>query len=104
VSLAGKLRVEVRTSPQPPNRGTTRVQLRVFDAATGAAEPGLTVAAVPFMPAMGHGTSITPQSSVTPEGYYVLDNVSMFMPGRWELRIDFSGKVVDRAVPTFDIP
>jgi len=103
-STGGKLRVEIRTAPQPPTRGTMRIELRVFDAATGVAQEGLTVDAVPWMPAMGHGTSVKPQVSIAKEGTYVLDGVSMFMPGRWELRIDFSGKVVDRVVPTLDIP
>jgi len=104
-SDAGKLRIEVRTAPQPPSRGTMKVELRVFDAATGAPQEDLTIDALPWMPAMGHGSSVKPQISATlsSRGVYVLEGVSMFMPGRWELRLAFSGKVADRAVPIFEI-
>jgi hypothetical protein len=65
---------------------------------------GVDVAAVPWMPAMGHGASVTPTVTAAGRGAYVLHDVDCFMPGSWELRTTFSGKVDDRATITLDIP
>ncbi len=103
-SQGGALSVAVRTSPsQPPPRGTCSVELTVTDAG-GAPVDGLAVAVVPFMPSHGHGASVKP--TVTPRGggRYELTNVSLFMPGSWELRTTFTGKVEDRAAPIIDVP
>lgn len=103
-SEAGKLSIEVRTGPsQPPARGRTDVQFVVRDA-QGALVDGLTIDATPWMPAMGHGTSVVPVPSSLGEGRYALHNVSMYMAGRWELRTAFSGAVADSATPVFDVP
>src|SRR5579862_2741733 len=56
-SDSGSLVVDVRTSPQPPGRGTNTVQLTVTHASDGSPADGLTVDVVPFMPSMDHGTS-----------------------------------------------
>jgi hypothetical protein len=98
------LSIEVRTLPdQPPERGVASVQLVVKDAA-GMPVDGLDVAALPWMPSMGHGTSISPMSSAQGKGTYRLDNVYLYMPGHWELRTSFSGTVDDSATPAFDVP
>jgi hypothetical protein len=104
-SEEGKLTVEVRTGPsQPPGRGKTDVQFVVRDPA-GALLDGLDIIeATPWMPVMGHGTSVTPVASSQGEGKYALHNVSMYMPGLWELRTTFSGIVMDSATPVFDVP
>jgi hypothetical protein len=103
-SDAMKLSIEVRTAPdQPPERGVAAVQLVVKDE-TGAPVDGLDVATLPWMPAMGHGTSVLPTASMQGKGTYVLDNVYLYMPGHWELRTSFSGTVTDRATPTFEVP
>jgi hypothetical protein len=99
-----QLVIEVRTAPtQPPERGIASVQLVVKDQ-QGAPEDSLDVSALPWMPAMGHGTSVAPVVSAKGNGTYVLDNVYLFMPGHWELRTTFSGSVSDSATPTFDVP
>ena len=103
-SEGGKLIIEVRTGPsQPPGRGKTDVQFLVRDR-QGASVDGLVVEATPWMPAMGHGTSVMPDASGEGEGKYALHNVSMYMPGLWELRTRFSGVVMDAATPVFDVP
>jgi len=99
-----RLFIEVRTSPgQPPRRGHAAVQLAVKDEQNAPVD-GLTVQATPWMPAMGHGAPVDPMVSAIGEGKYVVQNVSMFMPGRWELHTTFSGPVADTAMPVFDVP
>jgi len=104
-SDSGKLRIEIRTGPQqPPSRGNQTVEFVVVDAMTGAPEPGLMLDVIPWMPAMGHGTSLTPSVSETAPGTYVITNVGLFMPGTWELRTSIAGTVTDHAAPSFQIP
>ena len=104
-SDSGKLRVEVRTAPQPPTRGGQTVQLVVTDATTGAPQTGLALEVVPWMPAMGHGGSVVPSVSENPPGTYVLTNVELFMPGTWQLRTSISrDAALDHVVPSFQIP
>ena len=97
------LTVAVRTSPQPPPRGTIAVEFTVTNTA-GAPIDDLSLAVRPWMPAHGHGTSVVP--TVTPEGQgkYLSTNVDLFMPGHWELQTSFSGPVTDYAAPAFDVP
>ena len=103
-SEAGKLTIEVRTGPsQPPGRGTTDVQY-VVRAPEGALVDGLAIQTTPWMPAMGHGTSVMPEAKSEGDGKYAVRNVSLYMPGRWELRTTFSGVMMDAATPTFDVP
>jgi hypothetical protein len=100
----GALTVEVRTAPdQPPSRGVISVEYRITGA-DGRPVDGLTLSPVPWMPVMGHGSSVVPV--VTPEGggRYTISNVELFMPGAWELRTTISGAAEDRATPAFEIP
>ncbi len=103
-SDTGALRVAVRTAPaQPPQHGTCTVELTVTDA-IGASKDGLSLDAVPWMPAMGHGAPTTPQVEAKGAGKYVVKNVDFFMPGDWELRLTFSGAVSDHAAPKITVP
>ncbi|HEY2409053.1 MAG TPA: FixH family protein [Polyangiaceae bacterium] len=98
------LRVEVRTAPdQPPVRGSSSVELRLFAIDSGEPVDALTLSVVPFMPAMGHGSPDTPSVSFAQDGRYVLDNVVLPMPGVWELRTSISGPTVDYVAPSFDV-
>jgi hypothetical protein len=99
----GQLTISVRTSPQPPARGVSNVKLTLTDA-RGAPVDGVDVTVVPWMPAMGHGASVMPEVQAQGQGAYVLTNVDCFMPGQWELRATFSGKVNDRATLQLEIP
>jgi len=100
---AGGLRLDVRTDPQPPPRGTFNVLLDVTNA-SGAPVDGLTIDAVPWMTAMGHGSSV--RTAITPQGNgrYSITDVGMFMPGDWELRLTFTGSVSDHAAPIIPVP
>jgi hypothetical protein len=104
-SDSGHLAIELRTSPsQPPTRGELTVQLVVREATTGAPRPGLSVAMTPWMPAMAHGTSMTPDVAETSPGVYVVSHVDLFMPGTWQLRTDIQGPMQDHATLSLDIP
>ena len=104
LSTSGKLRVDVCTAPSPPSRGLMTAELTVTDSASGAPQDGLTLEVLPWMPSMGHGTSLVPTVSPAGGGKYVVTNVSLYMPGHWELRTSMSGPVTDSATPAVDVP
>jgi hypothetical protein len=114
VSRDSALQVAVRTSPQPPTRGEQSVEYTISDT-TGAPASGLTLVVVPWMPAMGHGTAVTPVVSETAPGTYRIADVDFFMPGQWVLRTTISGPTgsdaaadggspSDYVEPSFEIP
>lgn len=103
-SDSGRLNAEVRTAPsQPPARGVGTVELTLTDH-DGEPADGLALEVVPWMLSMGHGSSVVP--TVTPEGggKYRIDDVDLFMPGRWELRVSIDGSAHDALRATFDVP
>jgi hypothetical protein len=101
----GNLRIDVRTAPtQPPAGGVQTVQLVITDSVTGAPQTGLRLDVLPWMPAMGHGASLTPTVTEEPAGTYVVGDVDFFMPGTWELRTSISGARSDSVAPSFQIP
>jgi subtilisin family serine protease len=102
-SQSGHLAIDVRTSPQPPARGTNDVELTITGAADGGALDGLAIAVKPWMPAMGHGTSVVPTIAAETNGKYLISGVDLFMPGLWELRLTISGSNEDYAAPAFEI-
>ena len=97
------LHVDVLPAPDPPVRGSDTIDLSITNAA-GAPVDGLQIDAQPWMPAHGHGTSVTPTLVAQGGGRYQLENVYLYMAGTWELRLTFSGPETDTATPTFDIP
>ena len=99
----GKLDVAMYSSPDPIAR-VSSVKLVVKGAQRGAPVDGLTVAIVPFMPAMGHGSSTTPTVTGQGQGTYVASDVVMPMAGQWELRTSMSGPVVDTLVVDVQVP
>ncbi|HEX2658957.1 MAG TPA: FixH family protein [Polyangia bacterium] len=103
-TASGAWQVAVRTSPQPPIKGVDAVQLQITDA-IGAGVDGLVLSAVPWMVAHGHGTSA--RTRVIPQGLgvYQIENVYLYMDGRWELRTSLaSADVTDAVTPVFDVP
>jgi len=84
----GTYRIEVHSAPDAlPTRGVNELRLIVTHASDGTPASGLVLAIVPFMPAMGHGGSVTPTVSADAvPGTYSVSNVYFFMPGLWELR------------------
>ncbi len=79
------------------------LELTALDA-KGAPLDGVTMSAVPWMPAMGHGASTVPTVIAKGHGVYQLSNVNLFMPGHWEVRVSMSGAVTDKTTLTFDVP
>jgi len=102
-SQSGQLSIAVRTSPQPPVRGTNDVELTITGATDGAPRDGLALDVKPWMPAMGHGTSIVPTVAPAMNGKYLVSGVDLFMPGLWQLRLSISGPTEDYAAPAFEI-
>jgi hypothetical protein len=104
ISEGGRWQVAVRTSPQPPIKGVDAVQFQISDA-DGAGVDGLAVTAVPWMTAHGHGTSARTRVSAQGLGIYQIDNVYLYMDGRWELRSTLASDDAAEAVtPIFDVP
>jgi hypothetical protein len=103
MTQSGKLRVEVRTSPQPPTQGGIDAEYIITDAASGEPRDGLTLQIRPWMPAFGHGAIL---ATVTPEGggKYLLTEINLFMAGLWELKTTISGPVSDYVAPQFEVP
>lgn len=103
-SESGALHIDVRTSPQPPARGTNEVQLTITNAADGTPRDDLDVTVMPWMPAMNHGSASTPTVTPEGEGKYLVDGVYLIMPGVWELRMTLSsGAVMDHATASLSI-
>jgi hypothetical protein len=94
-SMSRQLQVALRTSPQPPTRGAQSAEYTVTSAANGEPVSGLSLRVVPWMPAMGHGTSSVPSIEETAPGTYVVTNVYLYMAGFWVLRTTISGSMVD---------
>ncbi len=102
-SEAGALSIAVRTAPtQPPERGLLSVEYTITDA-QGAARDGLTISVQPWMPEMGHGTSVDPTVEPLGDGSYRVSNLALYMPGRWELRTTIAGAVNDHVVVDLDV-
>lgn len=93
-----------RTAPQqPPTLGIVEMQLTITDAMTGVPQSGLELQVVPWMPAMGHGTSVTPTVVESAPGIYDLDNLVLFMPGTWQVRTEWDVPAITQVTPTLDI-
>jgi hypothetical protein len=99
---SGVLRLVLDASPSPPVVGTNTIAFTISRASDGAPQDGLSVSVVPWMPAMGHGTS---SPTVTPRGNgkYEVSELYFFMPGEWELKTTIAGSVADHAEPTFEV-
>jgi hypothetical protein len=102
-SDTGALAVDVRTSPQPPARGTNSVQLTITQVSDGTPVDGLILDVVPWMPAMGHGTS-TPTVTPMGGGIYLVTEVYTYMPGVWALQTSITGAMTDYAAPQLTVP
>lgn len=102
-SQSGALTVAVRLSQQPPYAGDLDAELAITETSGNTPVDGLTLQVVPWMPQMGHGTSVTP--TVTPEGggKYLVSNLYLFMAGTWELKTTLSGAATDSVDPQFDV-
>ena len=68
----------------------------------GSPVDGLAITLVPWMAAMGHGTSAIPQIEPLGSGRYVASDVTLFMPGDWQLRTTLATR--EQAVVTVTVP
>ena len=102
-SAAGAYGLEVRTSPtQPPSAGVLAVELRIVGR-SGAPADGLSLDVVPTMPAHGHGASVKPKVTAQGGGVYLLEGVSLYMPGAWQLQTTIEGSIPDVATIPLDV-
>jgi hypothetical protein len=102
-SVSGALQLQVfEQVDRPVSRGVNALRLGVWSSEAGAGVPGLTLTVTPWMPVMGHGSAVLP--TVTPdEGGFIIEDLSLPMPGQWELRCTFEGPVTDHALVHFDL-
>lgn len=99
-----QLLVAVRTAPQqPPTRGVVGMQLTITDATSGVPQTGLALKVLPWMPAMGHGTSVSPAVTESAPGIYILENLVLFMPGTWQIRTEWDDPAPTHVTPTLDV-
>jgi hypothetical protein len=98
-SASGTLRIAVFTNPQPPTSGNVAVRYVITSVASSQPLDGLSLAVIPWMPAMGHGTSVMPSVSAGGPGIYDLASVYLFMAGQWQLRTTITGGASDSAAP-----
>jgi len=82
-------------------RGLNTIEIVVTGAQSAAPVDNLTIDVVPWMPAMGHGASATPLVSAMGTGVYIASDVSLFMPGTWQLRTSVTS--TDAVIVTVDI-
>jgi hypothetical protein len=101
---SGKLQIAIRSAPyEPIEAGLSCIELVVTDASSGAGVDGLSMTMTPWMPSMGHGADTTPTLTALGQGHYVFTDVSLFMPGEWQLRTQISGAASDSAEPTLNV-
>ncbi len=82
-------------------QGLNAVEIVVTDDHAAPVD-GLTISLVPWMPAMGHGTSAIPQIVAQGSGRYVASDVALIMPGEWQLRAMLTEG--EEAVVTVELP
>jgi hypothetical protein len=104
-SDGGSYRISLHSAPDAaPSRGVNTLRLVVTKVADDTPVSDLQLDVVPWMPAMGHGTSVKPSVEPGPEpGSYTVTNVNLFMAGLWEIRTTIGGSTSDHVAPQFDI-
>ncbi len=89
--------------PSPPTTGSNALAVSI-ERATGGAVENATLVVSPWMPAMGHGTPITPVVTNTSGGNYRVTRLDYTMPGRWEVRIELAdGTAKDHLALELDV-
>ncbi len=88
-----------------PGRGVDCVALDLTMG--GAPRDGLTISVHPWMPAMGHGSSVVPTVTALGGGRYAVSELAMVMPGLWQLQLTVDGSgaggVHDTLTLSFDV-
>jgi hypothetical protein len=103
LSDSGAFQLAVFTNPQPPTNGNVAVRYVITEVASMEPVDGLSLAIVPWMPAMGHGSTVVPSVSAAGSGVYNLNNVYLFMSGQWQLRTTITGGASDSAAPDLSV-
>jgi hypothetical protein len=99
-SQSGALELDVYEQVElPVARGVNALKLVITPP---SARSGLTLAVTTWMPAMGHGSAVTPTVEPVEDGYVVTE-ISFPMAGAWELRSAFGGSLTDQAIIPYDI-
>ena len=83
-------------SNQTPARGENAFTLLIADS-NGQPMDGLTVGVQPWMPDMGHGSSVNPTITAVDGGLYQVTNCVFTMGGVWQLRTTLSSATGDAA-------
>jgi hypothetical protein len=99
-SSPGTYEVALLAHGTSPVRGLHVMELVITQ--DGAGVDGLTLDIVPWMPAMGHGTSLTPEVTDLGSGVYEVEDLDLFMAGTWQLRTSFGSPAV-AAAPGLEI-
>ncbi len=87
-TMGGDYAIALRSAPsQPPTRGEMELLLSVTNTATSQTVDGLELTVDPWMPAMGHGSSMTPIVTPRGGGDYLVTNVVLAMPGTWQINV-----------------
>jgi hypothetical protein len=104
--MGGTMKVSfVDAMPAPPAENLNTWTVELTDG-NGDPVTGATITVKPWMPDMGHGSSITPQvTPMTTAGMYQISLIDLFMPGIWTntLTITMASEPVTTAVFTFCI-
>jgi YtkA-like len=72
------------SDPAPPAAENNTWSMKITNDA-GVAQPNVTATVVPFMPDMGHGTSIVPSMTSNGDGTYSVTPLYLFMAGIWSI-------------------
>ena len=102
-STSGALSLAVYAPAAQSLRGASELELTISDA-SGVPIDGLTLDVVPWMPSHAHGTSVVTLVEPIGNGSYVVRDVNLFMPGRWQLRVSVTGPMSDSLTPILDVP
>jgi hypothetical protein len=93
---------DIALDSDAPQVGDHSATLMLVDG-EGSPLKGASVHIRPFMPAHGHG-SMEVEASETGLGRYLAEDVSLFMPGVWELRVHVvEGDAEGRLVAAFEV-
>nr|HEX4315020.1 FixH family protein [Kofleriaceae bacterium] len=100
-SQSGAVQIDMLAHGATPVRGLHTMQLIFTNVSDGAPVEALELEIVPWMPAMGHGTSLLPQVEELGSGVYEIDDLDLYMAGQWQLRTGFGSS--DNAEPALQI-
>jgi hypothetical protein len=100
-SDSGRLTAAVFSAPVV--RGVNTLKLHITDGANRA-QDGLAFSVTPWMVSHAHGASVIPIVTPMGSGDYVVSEVDLFMPGRWQIRVSVTAPMTDTLTPALDVP